>query len=124
MNPYFKYLGKEDMLQNMVINYIKLQYPKALVIHPYNEGKRTPFERFKFKYLGGVSGVPDVLVFTPNYHKNGLAIELKIGRNKPTKSQSLMIDALRTCNWSVHVSNDFDDCKRIIDLYFFDDVLE
>lgn len=124
MNPFYKFLGKEDHLQNMVINYIKLQHPNALVIHPFNEGRRTPFERFKFKFLGGVAGVPDVLIFTPNQNKNGLAIELKVGRNKPTKNQNQMMDALRSCKWSVHWSNDFDECKQIIDLYFFDNVLE
>ena len=45
------------------MNYIKMQYPGAFAIHVPNEGKRSPFERYKFKYLGGTPGIPDILVF-------------------------------------------------------------
>ena len=46
-NPYQKYLGKEDVLQNQVMRYIGLKYPKALFTHVANEGKRTRFEQYK-----------------------------------------------------------------------------
>ena len=49
-NPYQKYLGKEDILQSSVMNYLKLNYPNVFAIHVPNEGKRSPFERYKFKY--------------------------------------------------------------------------
>ena len=57
-NPFDKYLGKEDKMQNKVMNYLKYQYPNALVTHLTNEGKRSPFERYKMKYLGAKPGVP------------------------------------------------------------------
>jgi hypothetical protein len=57
---YYKYLGKEDKLQHQVMAYIASQYPFALATHIANEGKRSPFERFKFKYLGAKAGIPDV----------------------------------------------------------------
>lgn len=117
-NPYRKYLGKEDVLQNSVINYIKLQYPKALVIHVPNEGKRTPFERYKFKFLGGVSGVPDILIFNKNLKYCGLAIELKVGYNKPTENQEMFLNRLKNANWDACWSNNFDSTKKIIDNYF------
>ena len=50
-NPFAKYLGKEDVLQNQVMRYIGLKYPKTLFTHVANEGKRTPFEQYKMKYL-------------------------------------------------------------------------
>jgi len=56
------------------MQYFKNQYPEAYVIHPPNEGKRSPYERFKFKQLGGKSGIPDVLCFAPNDSYNGLAL--------------------------------------------------
>ena len=37
--------------------YYNSSYKNAFVVHIPNEGKRTPFERYKFKYLGGVSGL-------------------------------------------------------------------
>lgn len=114
-NPYQKYLGKEDKLQNAVMQYIKLKYPEVLAIHVPNEGKRTPFERYKFKYLGGVSGVPDVLIFHQNAFKAGLAIELKAGYNKPTQSQKDCLERLKMANWSAEWVNNFEDAQKLID---------
>ena len=117
-NPYYKYLGKEDILQHNVMKYLSIQYPTALFTHIPNEGKRTKFEQFKLKYLGTKAGVPDVMVFTPNQFKGGLAIELKAGYNKPTENQKLWLDMLKNANWDVYWSNSFDECKEIIDKYF------
>ena len=74
-NPYQKYLGKEDVLQNQVMRYIALKYPKALFTHVANEGKRTPFERYKMKYLGTKPGIPDIMIFDPN--KTKMSIDMK-----------------------------------------------
>jgi len=117
-NPYQKYLGKEDILQNNVMNYIKLKYPNVFAIHVPNEGKRTPFERYKFKYLGGVSGIPDLLIFAQNKKYSGLAIELKVGYNKPTENQQSCLKRLKNANWEALWSNNFDDTQKIIDNYF------
>jgi hypothetical protein len=117
-NNFNKYLTKEDQFQNAVMQYFKMQYPDAFVIHCPNEGKRTPFERFKFKKLGGVAGVPDVLCFDSKGDYNGLAIELKIKPNKPTENQQKCLKTLENKNWKTVVSYDFDECKQIIDEYF------
>ena len=117
-NPFDKYLSKEDKLQHSVMEYLAFQYPNVYAIHVANEGKRSPFERFKFKYLGGKAGVPDILIFrgggTGRY---GLAIELKIGYNKPTDSQKETLERLRKENWECHWTNDYDKTIEIIDLY-------
>jgi hypothetical protein len=121
-NPYEKYLSKEDKLQNQVMYYLKMKYPKALSIHVPNEGKRSPFERFKFKYLGGVAGVPDVLVFSKNVNKCGLAIELKVGYNKPTENQKKVLEALKMANWEAQWVNTLDDATELIDNYFNNEI--
>lgn len=117
-NPFQKYLGKEDILQSSVMNYIKVKYPSAFAIHVPNEAKRTPFERYKFKYLGGVSGVPDILIFAKNKKYCGLAIELKVGYNKPTENQEVCLKRLKMSNWDALWCNDFDKTIKIIDNYF------
>lgn len=117
-NNFERYLGKEDKLQNAVMTYMQMQHPTSLTIHVPNEGRRTPFERYKFKYLGGKAGVPDVLCFTPRGGYCGLAIELKVGYNKPTESQLDCLNKLEDSNWSVHWCNSFDKAKEIIDNYF------
>lgn len=117
-NPYAKYLGKEDILQNQVMRYIGLKYPGALYTHVANEGKRTRFEQYKMKYLGTKAGIPDVMIFDPNETKNGLAIELKAGYNKPTENQKKWLKELKKKNWMAVWSNNLDECIEIIDKYF------
>lgn len=118
VNPYMRFLGPEDHLQRAVLNYLSMQYPHSLVAHPANEGKRSPFERFKLKYLGVSSGIPDILIFTPSKQYSGLAIELKAGYNKPTKNQKEWLENLKVCNWYAVWLNDFENCKIVIDQYF------
>jgi hypothetical protein len=117
-NPFAKYLGKEDVLQNQVMRYIGLKYPKTLFTHVANEGKRTPFEQYKMKYLGTKPGIPDIMIFEPNETKNGLAIELKAGYNKPTPNQLKWLKSLENNNWVAVWSNNLDECIEIIDKYF------
>ena len=117
-NPYAKYLGKEDILQTHVMRYISLKYPKALYTHVANEGKRTPFEQYKLKILGTKPGIHDLMIFTPNANKSGLAIELKAGYNKPTENQKRWLKWLENANWVAVWHNNFDLCVETIDKYF------
>lgn len=116
-NPYEKFLSKEDRLQNAVMRFMATEYPDILCIHVPNEGRRTPFERFKFKYLGGVSGVPDILIFHKNDFKVGLAVELKVGYNKPTENQKNVLERLKMANWHACWVNTYDDAIKTINQY-------
>jgi hypothetical protein len=121
-NPYQKYLKGEDQLQRAVMNYIEMQYPGTIYTHPMNEGKRTPFEQYKMKYLGAKPGIPDLLIFTPNANRGGLAIELKYKYNKPTPNQKKWLKWLENCNWAVNWHNNFDDCIDTINKYFNNEI--
>ena len=116
-NPFYKYLTKEDKLQHSIVTYLKFQYPGVLFTHVPNEGKRSTFERYKFKYLGARAGVPDLLIFHANNKYNGLAIELKVGYNKPTEHQLKWLLELQNSGWASHCVNDFDKCVAIINEY-------
>lgn len=109
-------------MQNAVMNYLAYNYPGTLYTHPANEGKRSPFERFKFKYLGAKAGIPDLLIFTPNANRSGLAIELKVGYNKPTPMQKEWLKRLQDANWAAFWSNDYEEVCGIIDKYFKNDL--
>lgn len=117
-NPYDKYFGNEDRLQIEVISWINLQYPEAFVVHIPNEGRRSTFERYKFKQLGGVAGMPDLMIFNPNKKYNGLAIELKAGSNKPTNNQLACLKKLQENNWEAFWSADFTYIQQRINSYF------
>lgn len=126
-NPFEKYLGKEDHLQMQVAQYLNAQYPNVLWNHIPNEGKRTAFEQYKAKHFGIKAGMPDVMIFeprlvqTPSHGRHtiftGLAIELKIKPNKPTKSQMQVLESLRVSQWWVEVCYSFEEAKEIIDNY-------
>lgn len=116
-NPFLKYMTKEDHMQNAIMTYLKIYFPDILAIHVPNEGKRSPFERYKFKYLGGVAGVPDILIFKKNDTYSGLAIELKVGYNKPTENQKECLERLKKAGWLAVWSNKQDEVIEIIKKY-------
>ena len=116
-NPFEKYLGKEDKFQRAVIKYLDYQHKEVIYTHPNNEGRRTAYERFKLKVLGVKAGVPDLLIFNPNDKYNGLAIELKIKYNQPTKSQIKWLTDLEKCGWFTAVGRDFESVKELINKY-------
>ena len=123
MNPFYKYLTKEDHLHRAILVYCEFQYPNCFLHHSPNEGKRSKFERFKAKYLGMDKGFPDLIWLDPNKGYNGLALEVKViydngAKNKPSKYQIDKIDKLENRNWFVKVIWTFDEAKKIIDWYF------
>lgn len=115
-----KYIGREDDLQIAAIRLIRMKHPDVLCIHVPNGGKRNAREGAKFKKMGVVAGVPDVLIFNPNGKFNGLAIELKTSIGKLTDSQREMHNRLRKLKWCVWVCYSIDDVENAIDGYFVD----
>ena len=113
INPFIKYLGKEDHLQHQLYDYYLYTYRnKAMFWHTPNEGRRTPFERFKVKYLGMIAGVSDIIMV-----KNGdvLFLELKVGKNKPTENQKTFLKNTKAFGFTSEVAWTFEEGKKIID---------
>ena len=106
MNPFRKYLTKEQLLQEACVNYLRLQYPNLLFTHVPNEGKKSPFERWLYKLMGVRTGISDLLIFQTNQLFNGFAIELKIDKNKPTELQEKFMEDIRFCGWKTLVIYD------------------
>lgn len=95
--------------------------------HGPNEGKRNPRTGAALKAAGMKSGFPDCVIFDPPqyYHvielikgfkgaPRGLAIELKVGRNKPTASQLKWHDDLRARYWRVEVCYTIDEVIDVL----------
>ena len=94
---------REDQLQKAVA---KLLDSAGMVwAHPPNGGNRSAKTGALMKAMGAKAGVPDVLIFNaPLSHDImhdpcGLAIELKVGKNKPTPTQLEWRDKLTGCDW-------------------------
>lgn len=74
-------------MQAEVSRLLLLKYPNLLWWHTVNEGRRTPFEQFKFKELGGKSGVSDFVILEEGNFSKGLMIEIKYGSNPCSMDQ-------------------------------------
>lgn len=81
----------ENDIQRAVFDWARLRSTTAkeleLMFHVPNEGKRSYATGAIMKRAGLKSGVPDIFLPVPRNGKNGLWIELKNGRKKPTGNQ-------------------------------------
>lgn len=131
-NPFDKYLTKEDHLHIQVCTYIEMQYRNIFFIHPHNEAKRKPFERYLAKKMRLRTGAPDILIFEPKITRGtdgvhtvvieyikycGLAIEFKIKPNKLSDNQKYCLEKLVEKKWKAVACYTFEEAQKIIDDY-------
>lgn len=108
---------KEWQFQIAVVTYVRLQFPKALLIHPVNEGKRSAFSGGVAKKMGMVPGTPDLLFLENMRGYKGMAMELKVGKNPPSQKQLEQLEIYQSKGWSCHVVRDIDSAIKLIDWY-------
>ena len=106
----------EDDLQMAVAKY--LDSIGVLWCHVANERKTSPQAGARLKKKGVKSGVPDCLIFEPRSDHNGLAIELKVDKNKPTDNQRKWLNALGYNNWYTAVCYSIDEVKEVVEKYY------
>lgn len=89
-----------DMIQHEridhinIVNWFKRYYPELEedFHHFANERRCTPQEGQMLKRMGVKKGVADFFLALPHNGKSGLWIELKSGKNKPTKEQQAFLN--------------------------------
>ena len=89
---FWDWLTYEDKEHIKVVNFLKEKLPDILAFHVPNEGKKSPFERFKTSLMGILKGCQDFIILHPKHSEiktdsngaqyrellyNGLMIELK-----------------------------------------------
>ena len=120
-----KYEGSEDDFQKSVANYLD----SLGVLWNHSAGERktkmrqdkngrwfTP-EGNKLKAKGVKSGMPDIMIYEGDIYYRGLAIELKVGYNKPNENQFRWLEQLQKRKWECHWSNSMDEVLFIIETY-------
>lgn len=117
MVKFSKYIGSENELQISVANYLRLKGMEGKFHHSPNEGKMKPQYGAMRKKQGVSAGYPDIVLHVTNRWHNGLAIELKVGYNKPTPEQLEWLETLKKNGWLTSWTNSFDEAKSIIDDY-------
>lgn len=107
----------ENQLQQAVARL--LDHSGLVWCHPPNGGNRTARTGALMKSMGAKAGVPDVLIFngvlsTLLQSWVGMAIELKVGKNKPTPAQLKWHEDLRRCGWRVEVCRTVDEVLAVL----------
>lgn len=105
---------QEDILQQSVFKWFSLQYPekRGLLFHVPNGGKRSAIEAGKFKSMGVVPGVCDLLLI----HAGRLyGIELKTEKGKLSPHQINIHKIWRRSGVVVYVCYGLDQAKSFIE---------
>ena len=93
-----KYRATEDDEQIALFQWAELaqrRYPElALLHHIPNGGQRHPATAARLKKMGVKRGVPDICLPAARGGYAGLYIELKVGRNTPSRAQKYWLDEL------------------------------
>ena len=84
----------------------------SLMYHVPNEGKRT--NGAVLKAMGLKTGVPDVVLPVASHNFHGLYLEMKYGKNTPTKDQKEFMAALRQQGYKTAVCYSADEAVAAI----------
>jgi hypothetical protein len=67
MNNFNRFLGVEDNEHISTIRFLQQNHSDKIFFHINNEGRRTPFERYKYSLFGKIKGLPDIAIMHPKY---------------------------------------------------------
>ena len=107
---------KEYELQKSVCKYLDLQN----VLYCGSMGGQYQVhmsQRIKAKKSGYKKGFPDLFLYEPRGEFHGLAIELKVGYNKPTNEQQIWINNLKIRGYCAETCKGIDEAIELIDKY-------
>lgn len=107
----------EKTLQKLCLGWMALQWPRTLIYHVPNGGKRNLLEALDLKRQGVKSGVPDLVVPAMRGGYGGLYIELKVGKNTLSETQKQWIEALRDEGYYVAVCRTLEEFQAVVTPY-------
>jgi hypothetical protein len=70
----------EAKIQASIVAWVRTVAPNVLIFHPANGGWRSASEGARFKWLGVVAGVPDLVVIGPSGKAHFLEVKTATGR--------------------------------------------
>ena len=106
----------EYELQKAICKYLDL---KGVLYCASMGGQYQPHfsQRIKAKKSGYKKGFPDLFIYEPVGEFHGLAIELKVGKNRATKDQLKWQKELNDRGYRAEVCNGLDEAIDVIDNY-------
>ena len=107
---------KEYQLQKAVCKYLDLN--NVLYCGSMGGQYQVHFsQRIKAQNSGYKRGFPDLFIYEPKGNYYGLAIELKVGYNKPTIEQLNWLENLTNKGYLATTCTGIDEAIKIIDTY-------
>ena len=104
----------EETDQILFVNWVHREYGELWewLHHSPNGKRRTKSEGAKLKLMGVKKGFPDLVLIWPTAQHVGLAIEMKLGKGRPTKEQKAWAAHFTKCGWRAEVAT-LQNAKRI-----------
>lgn len=115
-------IKKEALEQAKLFQYCRCTNQHKFLFHVPNGGSRNPIEAHNLKLQGVKPGVPDIFYPLPNKKYHGLFIEMKFGKNKPTKNQEIWIKYLNSVGYLAVVCYSADEAITLLNNYVADRV--
>lgn len=106
----------EAIEQEAIVTYCAYKHITMFAIP--NGGKRNAKEAYFLKLSGVKAGVPDMMFPAARHGFYGLFIELKVGKNKPTKAQIEWIMRLQQNGYLAAVCYGAKQAIELINIYF------
>ena len=115
-------LGKEQIDHINIVNWFNYQFPELSedLHHFANERTCSVQQGRILKRMGVKRGVSDFFLAIPKNKSAGLWIELKIGKNKPTKEQIEFLERKMNRGYHAAVVWGFEAAKDVIVSYLKD----
>ena len=113
-------INTEYDLHKKVVNFIRNNYPKALLIPTLGENQVNCNMRITSYNKGYQKGSCDLFIGNMHINYSGFAIEFKTPKcdGKLSKEQEMMLQEYENNNYKTLVSNDYDEIIKEIILYF------
>ena len=113
-------INTEYDLHKKVVNFIRNNYPKAILIPTLGENQINANMRIKSYNMGYQKGACDLFIGNMHLKYSGFAIEFKTptGYGKLSEEQEMMLQEYENNNYKILVSNDYDEIIKEIILYF------
>lgn len=121
-------MKKEESLQIAVSNYLRLQYPNVIFTSESSGLRLTIGQASKAKKMRSSSGLPDMIILSPQKNYHGLCLELKskspfkknglLKKDSHLEEQNRILGELILLGYMAVFATGFDEAKNYIDLYF------
>lgn len=112
-------LNPEQIDHINVVNWFHYNFPELEpdFHHFANERRCSPQQGMLLKRMGVKRGVMDFFLAVPVSEKHGLWVELKVGRNKPTKEQVEFAERKKSRGYAAEFCFGQEEAKEAIMTY-------